>query len=149
MPFLVEENSLCISRDNDFNSALLMSFLEELTGEECNQEELDSLMRSLEAEINRNTIDIQDFMMEPESPIDGEESHGSEPLDLDLQWGDWEPMPSPSPSHNMNWNMDIQGQEVDALIVGDDYSDICFDDVLEGQMYTSSWIETDAIEMYS
>ena len=149
MAFLVEENSLCISCENDFNSALLMSFLEELPGEEYNHEELDSLMRSLEAEINPNTIDIQDLMMETESPSDGEENHGSEPFDLDLKWGDLEPMPSSSPSHDLNWHMDIQGQEVDALIVEDDYSDMYFDDVLEGQMYTSSWNETDAIEMYS
>ncbi|XVE63257.1 hypothetical protein DITRI_Ditri07aG0005500 [Diplodiscus trichospermus] len=92
-------------------------------------------------------MDIQDFMMQLESLTDREESDGSEPLDLDFQWSDLGPVPFQSPSHDMNCHMDIQRQEVVSLIVGDDYSDICFDDVLEGQMFTSSWIETEATEM--
>ncbi|XVE52947.1 hypothetical protein DITRI_Ditri02bG0165100 [Diplodiscus trichospermus] len=147
MAFLVEENALHISMDNDLiNSALLMSFLDESSpGEEYNHEELDILMRSLEAEINLNTMDIQDVMMESES-------HRLESVDdLDFNLGDLEPMPSPSPSNDMDyWHMDTQGEEVNALIeIGDDYSDVYFDDVLEGQMYTTSWIKRDVIETYS
>ncbi|XVF79271.1 hypothetical protein PTKIN_Ptkin14bG0208100 [Pterospermum kingtungense] len=132
MAFLVEENSLRISFDNGFNTALLMSFLEESPGEEYNHEELDSLMRSLEAEINPYAMDIQHSTMESES-------YGFESVDdLGFQLVDMEPMPSPSPSQDMNyWHMETQGEEVDALIeIGDDYPDIYFDDVLEGQMYT-------------
>ncbi|XVF79261.1 hypothetical protein PTKIN_Ptkin14bG0207100 [Pterospermum kingtungense] len=146
MAFQVEENSLRISCDNGFNTALLMSFLEESPGEEYNHEELDSLMRSLEAEITLNTMDIQDSVMEYES-------HGFESVDdFDIQLSDLEPIPSPSPSHDTNcWHMETHGEEVDALIeIGDDYySDIYFDDVLDGEMYTTSWFETNAIEVYS
>ncbi|WRX29342.1 hypothetical protein QQP08_021829 [Theobroma cacao] len=149
MAFLLQENSLCISRDNDFNSALLMSFLEESSpSEDYNHEELDSLMRSLAAEINPNSMDIQDLMTEPESPSDGNKSHGPESIVLDFEWADMEPTPSPSPSHDMNWHMDVQGEEVDALIeIADDYSDVYFGDVLEGQIYITSLAELDAIEM--
>ncbi|XVF79266.1 hypothetical protein PTKIN_Ptkin14bG0207600 [Pterospermum kingtungense] len=132
MALLVEENLLRISCDNDFNTALLMAFLEDSAGEEYNHEELDCLMRSLEAEINPNSRDIQDSMMESES-------YGFESVDdLEFQLDDLEPMPSPSPSNDMNyWHIETQGEELDALIkIGDDYSDIYFDDVLEEQMYT-------------
>ena len=47
-------------------------------------------MRSLEAEISLNTMDIKDLMMESESPTDGEESQGFESVDdLDLSWVIW------------------------------------------------------------
>lgn len=142
MAFLFEENSLCISYDH----ALLMSFLEESTCEEYNHEDLDSLMRSFEAEINPNTMDVQDSMMESENL-------GFESVDdLDIQLGDLGLLPYPSPSDDVNyWDMETEGDKVGTLIeIGDDYcSDIYFDEALEGKMYTSSWIEIDAIEVYA
>ncbi|XVF79258.1 hypothetical protein PTKIN_Ptkin14bG0206800 [Pterospermum kingtungense] len=119
MAFQAEEKLLRISCDiNDFNAALLMSFLEELPGEEYNHEELGSLMRSLEAEINPNTMDIQDSMIESES-------NDFEAID-DLEFpllDDLEPISFPSPSHDMDyWYMETHGEEVNFLIeIGDDY----------------------------
>ncbi|OMO74615.1 hypothetical protein CCACVL1_16574 [Corchorus capsularis] len=143
MAFLVQENSFAFGSDNEFNSAFLMSFLEEPACQEYNHEELDRLMRSLEAEINPNATDINDLMMDAESSSD--ESHigyESESVDLEFQWGDMEAMPSPSPSQDMNWEMDAQGEGIDALVeIGDNFSDLYFDDVVEGKMYTTSWID--------
>ncbi|MBA0606244.1 hypothetical protein Godav_018747 [Gossypium davidsonii] len=152
MAFVVQENSLRMSCDVEFNNALLMSFLEESPNEEYDSKELDSWMRSLEAEINPNPIVIRDLRMDPESLSDGEESNGTKPInDVEFQWGDLVSMSSPSRSHDMNWHMDNQGKEVDVLIdYGGDYFDVSFEDaVLHEQMYTLSRIETDAIGIYS
>ncbi|KAG8502303.1 hypothetical protein CXB51_002185 [Gossypium anomalum] len=151
MAFLVQENSLHMSCDVEFNNALLMSFLEESPNEEYDSKELDSWMRSLEAEINPNQIGIRDLRMDPESLSNGEESNGTKPIDVEFQWGDLESMSSPSPNRDMNWHMDNQGKEVDVLIdYGGDYFDVSFEDaVLHEQMYTLSRIETDAIGIYS
>ncbi|KAG4213240.1 hypothetical protein ERO13_A01G042700v2 [Gossypium hirsutum] len=151
MAFVVQENSLRMSCDVEFNNALLISFLEESPNEEYDSKELETWMRSLEAEINPNPIGIQDLRMGPESLSDGEESNGTKPIDVEFQWSDLESMSSPSPNHDMNWHMDNQGNEVDVLIdYGGDYFDVSFEDaVLPEQTYTLSRIETDAIGIYS
>ncbi|KAK8609204.1 hypothetical protein V6N13_025510 [Hibiscus sabdariffa] len=119
MAFLVQENSSCVN----FNNDLLMSFLEESPNKEYDDKELDSLMRSLEAEINPNRIDIRDLLMDLGSLSNGEEA-----------------------GNDMNWHMDTQGKEVDFFTeFGDGYLDLSFDDVFHEQMCTVSRIETDTI----
>lgn len=98
------------------DGALLMSLLEESHCEYCNEEQLKSLMKSLEAEIRMQA------------------SHGScDNVSLDnesndgfdcFEWTDEMEMVSSSPSDDMNWCVENHVEEIsmdDLLEFGDDF----------------------------
>ena len=157
----VPENWACINADDDefdqfevnkIDGAFLMSLLEESHNEECDDERLTSVSRSLEAEINPIVIDGHDSPMheldncQPSeaAQVDGQDS--SMAHDLDLHWMDVEMDPA-SPSDEMtNWYMDPCGDEFDAIIEFGgvrDHSQNLYGVVhLEELSYGSLWQET-------
>ncbi|OMO92652.1 hypothetical protein COLO4_17430 [Corchorus olitorius] len=105
MAFMVEERSAFEGFMEEIEApkidgAFLMSLLEESNGEECfNDEELNIVIRSLEAEINANTImENHEFAMEPEFVCrDGG----------DLDWNEMEMVLS---SQNDDMNLFVEDQ---------------------------------------
>ncbi|KAL3736076.1 hypothetical protein ACJRO7_025083 [Eucalyptus globulus] len=132
---------------------ILLSLLEESPqGEERDDEQLNDVIRSLEAEINLDMVSGSDLVGELESTGDSFEEHGGrytggnsmEPLDFD--WIDMEMVPS-SPSDDMNWYMDryeddeIMNNMVEFGVISD-YSQIYCGIPLEEQGYGSLWQDT-------
>ncbi|XP_050279665.1 uncharacterized protein LOC126720870 [Quercus robur] len=139
---------------SEIDSAILMSLLEESQGEERDEDRLNSLIRSLEEEINSNAMDSQNSSMKPDFIVeDGQlcivgnkEGHDCMVSQDQLEFGliDMEPETS-SPSDDMNWYMDLCENEMDGIIeVGglSDYSHMYYGVSLEEQGYRSLWQET-------
>lgn len=164
---LLPESYACINGDDglegfkasEIHGALLMSFLEELQDEERDDERLNSVIQSLEAEINssRTTVDESQVMS------DGEDSDRScsfghlydrdcSIAELEIGVADMEAVPNCSPpSDDMNWYMESYGDEMHSIINGgfaevNDYSHNVYYGVaqdLEAQGgYSSLWQET-------
>ncbi|KAF8025990.1 hypothetical protein BT93_F2733 [Corymbia citriodora subsp. variegata] len=132
---------------------ILLSLLEESPqGEERDDEQLNDVIRSLEAEINLDTVDGRDLAGELESTGDSFEEFGRpcavgnsmEPSDFD--WIDLEMAPS-SPSDDMSWYMDryeddeMMNNMVEFGVISD-YSQIYYGLPLEEQGYGSLWQDT-------
>lgn len=153
----IPESLACNTGDADFqgievseiDGAILMSFLEESQGEERDDEDvLNSIIRSLEAEINSSSMDGQDLTLDPEFNGDRKVGHfdGHDcavPHDqIGFGWVDMEPVPS-----DLNWYMDPCGSEVDGIIEFgglSDYSHVINYGIAldEEQGYRSLWQET-------
>ncbi|KAJ0046270.1 hypothetical protein Pint_04914 [Pistacia integerrima] len=122
-----DSNGVEISK---FNNALLMSLLEESYGEEYNDEQVNRVIQSLEAEINANIDDE-----------DGQNSSAS----MEFEWAEMEPVPS-SPSYDMNWFVDHCENELDLMVeygdVGDYNSQIYSVVSSEENCFSSLWHET-------
>ncbi|KAJ0102810.1 hypothetical protein Patl1_05025 [Pistacia atlantica] len=114
-----------------FNDALLMSLLEEPHGEEYNNEQVNKVIQSLEAE--------------PEFLNVGDNEDGENCLSsMEFEWEEMELVPS-SPSDDMNWCMDQYENELDFMVdYGhvSDYSQICNVVSFEEQSFCSLWHET-------
>ncbi|KAG5551475.1 hypothetical protein RHGRI_009786 [Rhododendron griersonianum] len=159
------ENWACINgNDHDFDQfeiqeidgALLMSLLEESSPEDCDNDKLTRVMKSLEAEIDQKIVDGLDLSMdlglgtdsEGFQPffdaaqvdyLDGSISHS---LD-DFDWMEVEMIPPSSPSDEMNnWYMDPCGDELDDIIGFGDFSNMYYGVPLEELAYGSLWQET-------
>ncbi|CAL5336154.1 unnamed protein product [Camellia sinensis] len=179
----VAENWACmINGDDEFDrfevpeidTALLMSLLEESqVDQDCDDERLTSVIRSLEAEIefDPNMMDGQDdhhLPLQPHhqrdgnlkgcQPSDGAQVDGgdcSDPHDdLDFNWMDVEMAPS-SPSDDIaNWYMDPYGGEMERIIEfidqARDYSHTSYGVPLEEHSgaYGYLWQETHTSVMY-
>ncbi|KAI3675059.1 hypothetical protein L1987_84643 [Smallanthus sonchifolius] len=149
MASLIQENRAAINDQDDFGNletleiddTLLMSILDEPHVEnECDDEKLSSVIRSLEAEINPIVIDDHD-------------------MSLELEWNtDWEGSYQYSVSQNYiksqdfeyNWmemdDMSIQGYDngIYALIELDgvkDYPQISYGNNIEEHGYDALWQE--------
>ncbi|KAJ0046273.1 hypothetical protein Pint_04913 [Pistacia integerrima] len=114
-----------------FNDALLMSLLEEPHGEEYNNEQVNKVIQSLEAE--------------PEFLNVGDNEDGENCLSsMEFEWEEMELVPS-SPSDDMNWCMDQYENELDFMVdYGhvSDYSQIYNVVSSEEQSFCSLWHET-------
>ena len=156
----VPENWACINAAadefdqfevNKIDGVLLMSLLEESHNEECDDERLTSVIRSLEAEINPIVMDGHDSPMheldncQPSEAAQVDDQDSSMAHDLDLYWMDVEMGPA-SPSDEMtNWYMDPCGDEFDAIIefgCVSDYSQNLYGVHLEELSYGCLWQET-------
>ncbi|XP_031250313.1 uncharacterized protein LOC116108184 [Pistacia vera] len=129
-----------------FNDALLMSLLEEPHGEEYNNEQVNKVIQSLEAEINANMLEAgRDLAMEPEFLNVGDNEDGENCLSsMEFEWEEMELVPS-SPSDDMNWCMDQYENELDFMVdYGhvSDYSQIYNVVSFEEQSFCSLWHET-------
>ncbi|KAK6157455.1 hypothetical protein DH2020_011703 [Rehmannia glutinosa] len=128
MASMVAENWECVDgRDgsekfelSQTNHNLLMSLLDETQIDDCDDERLRKVIRSLEVEINSdghdygfdNTILWESELMDCQSSNDESDGHDCsiQHGDLDLHWMDMETMPT-SPSGGMgSWYMDHHGQ---------------------------------------
>lgn len=127
------------------NSFLLMSSLEEtMQAEEymCNNEELDNLIRTLEAEINPHTDTKEehcDLPVEPRLLVDGHDCWASI-NDLDIEWDDMELMAS-SPSDDLNLCVDVD-------FGTDEDFQLCYEVPLGDHGYSSVWLETHDTAIY-
>ncbi|GFQ05753.1 hypothetical protein PHJA_002719400 [Phtheirospermum japonicum] len=143
---------------SQINHNLLMSLLDETQIDDCDDEKLKKVIRSLEAEISSdghygfdNTMWESD-LVDCQSSIDestGQDDHSMQHDDLDLDhWMNVETMPT-SPSDGMtSWYMDNHGQGMVGSGVNEfswvhNYAPICsvtpFD---QEQDYGSLWHET-------
>ncbi|KAJ0046268.1 hypothetical protein Pint_04916 [Pistacia integerrima] len=122
-----DSNGVEISK---FNNALLMSLLEESYGEEYNDEQVNRVIQSLEAEINSNMFDDED----------GQNSLAS----MEFEWAEMELVPS-SPSDDMNCFVDHCENELDLMVeygdVGDYNSQIYSVVSSEENGFSSLWHE--------
>ena len=172
------ESWACINRDYEFegievsglnHEAFLMSLMEELQDhvEESDEERLNSVIQSLEAEINSCTTDAdqQDSSMESDhqSVSDGEDSQSCslgqmdgydcaisfDDLDMN-EWINMETEPC-SPSHEMNCYVYYDGEEMSNGVIGfggvsttdHDYAHTYYGVSLDQQQgYNSLWQET-------
>ncbi|KAJ7948850.1 putative Heat stress transcription factor B-4b [Quillaja saponaria] len=169
MDSLVCENSAFINGEDEFDGLevlemdgdLLMSLLEESQTDERDEDQLNSLIRSLEAEIKVDTMEGQDLV----SNIIGEECSGqswkvgqmdgrdcSVSHDFDeFGWVDMDVVPS-SLGEDMNWYMNPYGGEMDGIIefIGNEdehYSKIYHESDLGEYGYSSLWQETNSSEL--
>ncbi|KAE9456265.1 hypothetical protein C3L33_11824, partial [Rhododendron williamsianum] len=161
---LVPENWASINdSDYDFDQfevqeidgALLMSLLEEPSPEDCDDDKLTRVMKSLEAEIDPKIVDGLDLSMELEW---GTDSEGFQPFNAaqvddldcsishnldDFDWMEVEMIPPSSPSDEMdNWYMDPCGDELDGIVGFGDFSNMYYGVPLEELAYGSLWQET-------
>jgi len=144
----------------EIDGALLMSLLEESNAEDCDDDKLTSVIRSLEAEIDPNMMDGHDLSMDlgwgsnPENfqpfdvaQVDDLDCSISHDLD-DFDWMEMEMemIPPSSPSDEMNnWYMDPCGDELDGVIgfgAVTDFSNMYYGVPLEELTYGSLWQET-------
>ncbi|KAF7112657.1 hypothetical protein RHSIM_RhsimUnG0205200 [Rhododendron simsii] len=165
MAVSLPEHWACVDgNDHDFNQfevqeidgALLMSLLEEPNAEDCDNGQLTSVIRSLEAEIDPDLINGDDLSMELGW---GADSEGFQPFDAaqvngldfcsiahdldDFDWMEVEMIPPSSPSNEMNnWYMDPCGDELDGIIGFGDFSNMYYGVPLEELAYGSLWQET-------
>ncbi|XVF18393.1 hypothetical protein REPUB_Repub11eG0017700 [Reevesia pubescens] len=109
----------------EIDAALLMSLLKESHGEEyCNEEQVNSLMESLEAEIrmaNHGSCNIEG---------DKESNDGFDCF----EWTDEMEMVPSSPSDDMNWFVEDHVEEIsmdDLVEFGNDFPQNCFEVPLE------------------
>nr|KJB12849.1 hypothetical protein B456_002G040700 [Gossypium raimondii] len=116
----------------EIDAGLLMSLLEESQCEEyCNEEQVNSLMESLEAEIrmvNAGSCSIEGDI-------------GSNDY---LEWSEMEMVPS-SPSDGMNWYVEdhVEDMSMDGYFVqfGNDFPLNCYE-IQPENGFTSQWQET-------
>ncbi|MFQ6620940.1 hypothetical protein Gotur_002623 [Gossypium turneri] len=116
----------------EIDAGLLMSLLEESQCEEyCNEEQVNSLMESLEAEIrmvNAGSCSIEGDI-------------GSNDY---LEWSEMEMVPS-SPSDDMNWYVEdhVEDMSMDGYFVqfGNDFPLNCYE-IQPENGFTSLWQET-------
>lgn len=140
---------------SEIDASLLMSILEESQCEEHDDETLEHVIRSLEAEINFNTIDGYDLPLETEASIDQYDSQlwsgdkmvdhdCSQPLDFDVNWADMEIKPSSPFGETTNWYLDPSEVEVDGSIEsgGRGFSHFRYGDLLEEDGYNFLWQDT-------
>ncbi|KAL0353932.1 UNVERIFIED_CONTAM: hypothetical protein Sangu_0974500 [Sesamum angustifolium] len=144
---------------SQINHSLLMSLLDETQVDDCDDERLTNVIRSLEAEIDysghdyaydHNTIWENDLV---DCQSSNDESNDQDCLlqqdDLDLHWMDMETIPS-SPSGGMGgWYMDHHGLGMVGGMSHEfggikNYSHLCYGSPLEEQDYGSLWHETNA-----
>ncbi|KAE8703349.1 Detected protein of unknown function [Hibiscus syriacus] len=115
----------------EMNAAVLMSLLEESHCEEYyNEEQVNSLMESLEAEIRMANLGSC-------SIVGDVERNGSS------EWSEMEMMPS-SPSDDMNWCVDDQFEEIsmDELVqFGNDFALNCYEIQSENSFSANLWQE--------
>lgn len=157
------ESLACNTGDADFqgievseiDGAMLMSFLEESQGEERNEDGLNSIIRSLEAEINSDTMEGRDLTLDPEFIGDVEDGRLRRHMDghdcavphdqLGFGWVDMEPQPVP-------WYMEPCEIEMDGVIEFgglSDYSHMNYGIALDQEQgYRSLWQETYDTIMY-
>ncbi|XP_044504285.1 uncharacterized protein LOC123224635 [Mangifera indica] len=145
MASLVSETWAIVNGEDDsngvevskFNDALLLSLLEESNGEEYNDEQVNRVIQSLEAEINANMLEAShDLAMEP----DVQNCLAS----MEFEWAEMELLPS-SPSDGMNWCIDQSENELNFLVENGDVSDYpqLYNIVpLEEHSFCSLWQET-------
>ena len=160
----VPENCECNVVGSDFQgievseidgAILMMSLLEESQGEERDEERLNCLIRSLEAEINSKAMDSQYLTMETDFSVeDGQlcivgHKEGHDCLVSHDQLGsgciDMQQVTSSPSADDMNWYLDLCENETDGMIeVGglSDYSHMYYGVSLEEQGYRSLWQET-------
>ncbi|KAG5551473.1 hypothetical protein RHGRI_009784 [Rhododendron griersonianum] len=164
MAVSLPEHWACVNgNDHDFDQfevqeidgALLMSLLEDSNAEDCDNDQLTSVIRSLEAEINPNMINGDDLSMEvgwgtdsegflsfDAAQADGLECSIAHDLD-DFDWMEVEMIPPSSPSNEMNnWYMDPCGDELDGIIGFGDFSNMYYGVPMEELAYGSLWQET-------
>ncbi|KAJ7981943.1 putative Heat stress transcription factor B-4b [Quillaja saponaria] len=162
------ENLVCINGEDEFNNLevmemdgdLLKSLLEESQIDERDEDQLNNLIRSLEAEIK---VDDHDITMQTEEVVsnfgegissdqswnigqmDGQDCSISHNFDHDFAWIDMDVVPS-LPSDDMIWYMDTYGSEMDGIIefISEDenYSKFSYGSDLGEYGYTSLWQET-------
>ncbi|KAA8526708.1 hypothetical protein F0562_009063 [Nyssa sinensis] len=130
------ENWACINGNGDsdkfevteIDSAILMSLLEESQGEECDDERLKSVIRSLEAEIDPTMMDGHDSLVElgwgtanmdgcqlsVGGQVDGQDCLTSH--DLDFNWMELDTVPSSPGDEMTNWYVEPCGDEMDGVI---------------------------------
>ncbi|ESR55522.1 hypothetical protein KPL70_007187 [Citrus sinensis] len=159
---MTAENWACISDYSNgveiskFDTALLMSLLEESNGEEYNDEQVNKVIQSLEAEIyyEQHMLESQDLAMEPELLLSDKEDGQNYLASTEF---DMEQLPC-SPSYDMNWsNMDqCGGLDLDEFVeyefVSDGYSQIynIVSDTDQEHGFSSLWHETcDAVSEYN
>ncbi|TYJ48163.1 hypothetical protein E1A91_A01G041200v1 [Gossypium mustelinum] len=147
MALILTENPGLINGSNgveeievpEIDADLLMSLLEESQCEEyCNEEQVNSLMESLEAEIR--------MVNAGSCSIEGDiGSHDC------FEWSEMEMVPS-SPSDDMNWYVEDHVQEIsmDGYLVqfGNDFPLNFYDIQLENG-FTSLWQETYDTAIYN
>ncbi|PIN16645.1 hypothetical protein CDL12_10703 [Handroanthus impetiginosus] len=142
---------------SQINQNLLMSLLDETQIDDCDDERLINVIRSLEAEIDFDGQHAIDNAMWESDLVDCQSSNDelngqdrSLPHDnLDLHWMDMETIPS-SPSGAMgNWYMDHNGQGImgsgNEFGGAKNYSNFWNGTPLEEQDYGSLWHETNVI----
>ncbi|KAB2095478.1 hypothetical protein ERO13_A01G042800v2 [Gossypium hirsutum] len=123
----------------EIDAGLLMSLLEESQCEEyCNEEQVTSLMESLEAEIR--------MVNAGSCSIEGDIGSNNY-----FEWSEMEMVPS-SPSDDMNWYVEDHAQEMsmDGYLVqfGNDFPLNCYESQLENG-FTSLWQETYDTAIYN
>ncbi|KAI3427626.1 uncharacterized protein J3R85_009485 [Psidium guajava] len=140
--------------EGSVSNDILLSLLEESPqGEERDDEQLNDVIRSLEAEINPDTVGGRDLVGELEFTGGSFKGHNGRctvdnPTEsLDFDWIDMKMAPS-SPSDDMNWYMDryeddeMMNNVVEFGVISD-YSQIYYGVVpLEEQGYGSLWQDT-------
>ncbi|MBA0849099.1 hypothetical protein Goshw_011351 [Gossypium schwendimanii] len=147
MALLFEEKPELIDGSNameetevpEIDTGLLMSLLEEsLCDEDCNEEQINSLMESLEAEIR----------MASDCSCNAEGGIGSNDC---FEWSEMEMVPS-SPSDDMNWYVEdhVQEMSMDGYLVqfGNYFPLNCYENQLENG-FTSLWQETYDTAIYN
>ncbi|TYH29815.1 hypothetical protein ES288_A01G042300v1 [Gossypium darwinii] len=123
----------------EIDAGLLMSLLEESQCEEyCNEEQVTSLMESLEAEIR--------MVNAGSCSIEGDIGSNNY-----FEWSEMEMVPS-SPSDDMNWYVEDHAQEMsmDGYLVqfGNDFPLNCYESQLENG-FTSLWQKTYDTAIYN
>ncbi|MFQ6659216.1 hypothetical protein Gotur_028202 [Gossypium turneri] len=147
MALLFEEKPELIDGSNameetevpEIYTGLLMSLLEESQCDEyCNEEQINSLMESLEAEIRI----ASDCSCSTEGGIGSNDC---------FEWSEMEMVPS-SPSDDMNWYVEdhVQEMSMDGYLVqfGNNFPLNCYENQLENG-FTSLWQETYDTAIYN
>lgn len=128
------------------DGALLISLLEESPCEEFNDEQLQSVMQSLEEEISVTTTVNHHCAMQPEFVSEVNRNCGNLEYNFGyFEWNDMEMGPS-SPSDDMNWYIEHRIEAMDEMMefIGESYSQNYYavNVPLEEHGYTSLWQET-------
>ncbi|XWS27437.1 hypothetical protein CRYUN_Cryun26dG0115200 [Craigia yunnanensis] len=125
----------------EIDAALLISLLEESLSEEyCNDERVNSLMESLEAEIRMENHGLCNIEGDMES---------NDGFDC-FEWTEMEMVPS-SPSDDMNWYAEYHVEEIsmdDLVEFGNDLPQDYYEVPLEHE-YSSLWQETYDTPIYN
>ncbi|CAI9757162.1 unnamed protein product [Fraxinus pennsylvanica] len=143
------------------DQSVLMSLLDESHIEDCDDEKLTNVIRSLEAEITPNNTDYHSFdNLEWESdPIECQSSSDesmnnqnfSKLHDLDFQWMDLEMVPSSPAAGMASWYMGPYEQELDAVTEFGglkNYSQIIYETpLMEEHDFGLLWPETNYSQM--
>lgn len=153
MASLVSENFSCVNEEVEYNGidALKISLLEESLAvlEDHNDEQLNRVIKSLEAEINPRIVleGSAEGDQDNDQSFDGGHVYVHDCLESDFQWAYMEHVPS-SPSDDMNWYMEVEGVEFGGMnTYGHD--EMCYGISLEDQYYSSLWHENNETLMYN